>query len=108
MITKIENNTVIAYVKGELDHHLASKIRDEVDEKLSSKIKNIIFDFSELDFMDSSGVGMIMGRYKKVGAFGGRVIITAPKPQVKRIIKISGLSNIVKTEHDIKHALKRL
>ena len=45
MITKIENNTVIAYVKGELDHHLASKIRDEVDEKLSSKIKNIIFDF---------------------------------------------------------------
>lgn len=58
--------------------------------------------------MDSSGIGMIMGRYKRIQKLGGRVIIAAPKPQVKRIIEMAGLFRIVQIEPDVKRAIKKL
>lgn len=106
-ITK-EKTALIVTVSGELDHHKASKLRTEIDKSFTSDVKSIIFDFSELDFMDSSGIGMIMGRYKKVRAVGGVLIIAAAKPQVKRILKISGLMNIVRLEATLAHAKKRI
>ena len=100
-IQQIEKNTLLVTPEGELDHHLAAKIRTAVDAKLGSAAKNIVFDFSQMSFM-------IIGRYKKVQRLGGEVVIAAPRPQVKRIIKIAGLSEIIRVEPNVKRAVKKL
>ncbi len=107
-IKAIEKDTLLVVPEEELDHHSAQKMRTEIDAKLDRGIKNIIFDFSGLNFMDSSGIGMIMGRYKKVAKLGGKVIIAAPRPQVQRIIDMAGLFRIVQVEPDVKKAIKKL
>ncbi len=107
-ITKTEKNTLLVEVAGELDDHMAGKVRREIDKALDTDIKNIIFDFSKLTFMDSSGVGMIIGRYKKIQKHSGRLLIASPKPQVKRILEMSGLTNIIKIESSVKQAIKKM
>ncbi|MEE0944397.1 MAG: anti-sigma F factor antagonist [Clostridia bacterium] len=107
-ITKTEKSTLLVETAGELDHHLATKIRSQIDAAISKEWKNIIFDFSKLTFMDSSGIGMIMGRYKKIQKFEGKLVIVAPKPQVKRILEISGLFNIITLESSVNKALKKM
>lgn len=107
-LRKIEKDTLLVVPDAELDHHSAKKMRESIDEHLSAGSKNVIFDFSELKFMDSSGIGMIMGRYKKAVKAGGKVFITSPLPQVKRIIEMAGLFRIIQIEPDIKHAIKKL
>lgn len=108
MCIKKEKDTLIVTVKGELDHHIAAKLRTKIDRELGGEIKNIVFDFSELSFMDSSGVGMIMGRYKAVQKAGGSLIVAAATPQVERILKISGLMNIVRLESSVGQAIKKI
>ena len=107
-ITKTEKNTLLVEITGELDHHTATQIRTKIDNAISKEYKNIIFDFSALTFMDSSGIGMIMGRYKKILKYMGKMTIVSPKPQVKRILEISGLTSIVTIETSINKALKRM
>lgn len=107
-IIKTEKNTLITEISGELDHHSAAKIRSEIDAAISEETKNIILDLTNLTFMDSSGIGMIMGRYKKIQHHSGKLIIVAPKPQVKRILEMSGLLNIITIEASIRQALKRM
>ncbi|MCH5186651.1 MAG: anti-sigma factor antagonist [Oscillospiraceae bacterium] len=102
-----EKHTIILKICGELDHHIASDIAARCDEALiKSNAINIIFDFSELSFMDSSGIGTIMGRYKKINGFGGNVVIAAPTSQVMRLITISGLKRIIKVTTSVENALK--
>lgn len=101
-----EKHTIIFKICGELDHHIASDIAAECDDAvIKSNAVNIIFDFSELSFMDSSGIGTIMGRYKKINGFGGCVIIASPTTQVMRLITISGLKRIIKVTTSIDNAL---
>ena len=89
-------STLIAKVSGELDHHIAGRIRDEADARIvKDSIKKLIFDFSELNFMDSSGIGVIMGRYRQVIFKGGRIGVTGVKAGVERIFKLSGLYKII-------------
>ena len=76
MNIKTHHNTLIVKIQGELDHHTAEGIRDELDNKLENqRIKNIIFDFSGLHFMDSSGIGVLMGRYKKIAQRNGHCLL---------------------------------
>lgn len=91
-----EKRTIVVKIQADLDHHLASQIRKSVDAKVKgSNAVNIVFDFSEVDFMDSSGIGMLMGRYKITNILGGRVIIFGLKKQVKRIIDMAGIDKII-------------
>ncbi len=102
-----DSGTLIITAKGELDHHSAALIRKEADSKFSKEVKSIVFDFTELTFMDSSGVGMIMGRYKKVLKKSGLLVIVSPKPQVKRILEMSGIMSIAKIEKSLGQAIKK-
>ncbi len=91
-----EKRTVVVKIQSDLDHHLAAQIRKSVDAKIkSSNAVNVIFDFSDVDFMDSSGIGMLMGRYKMTNILGGKVIIFGVKKQIKRIIDMSGIDKII-------------
>ncbi len=89
-------NLLIVKVSGELDHHFADEIRVRVDaELMRPPITNILFDFENLTFMDSSGIGMIMGRYKKVKALGGKAWIICKNHNAIRILEMSGVFNII-------------
>ena len=104
-----EKRALLVRLRGELDHHAAAKIREEADRMLrSTNAVNIIFDFSELSFMDSSGIGMIMGRYKKVRTLGGRVFAFGVNAQILRIMEMSGIDRIIKLVPDYDRAIRLL
>ncbi len=91
-----KDNLLIVRVSGELDHHFADEIRLRVDAELvKPPILNILFDFNDLTFMDSSGIGMMMGRYKKIKALGGRAWIICNNRNAVRILEMSGVFNII-------------
>ena len=89
---KKENNTVTAIIYGDIDHHNAKEIRETIDtyvEKEHPEILNL--DFSKVEFMDSSGIGLIMGRYRIMQMLKGSVKVINIPEHIKRLIKISGL-----------------
>lgn len=93
---EIVNQCLIIKLLEELDHHNAIPIREQSDKLISGKnVKDIIFDFTGSEFMDSSGIGVIMGRYKKVIFTGGKVAVTGINQSVDRIFKLSGLYKII-------------
>jgi stage II sporulation protein AA (anti-sigma F factor antagonist) len=93
---EVRNGVLVISVDQELDHHSAGQIRMLTEDVLAQrKVKGILFDFSNTTFMDSSGVGMIMGRYKKMKTQGGFVGVTGVSPAINRILEISGLYKLV-------------
>lgn len=104
-----EKRALLVRLSGELDHHIAGKIKEEADSMLrSTNAVNILFDFSGLGFMDSSGIGMIMGRYKKVRTLGGRVVCYGVNAQILRIMEMSGIDKIIKLVPDYERAVRLL
>lgn len=94
---QVENRTLYIRLDGELDHHLAKKVRRQCEVILKSyPIRDIEFDFSKSGFMDSSGVGVILGRYKQVQPMGGTVSVSHMNEAVKRVAHMAGLNRIIK------------
>ena len=74
---EIQGDSLIIYIKDELDHHAVTYLRETSDRLIEAgNVKNIVFDFNDVSFMDSSGIGLIMGRYKKVMFIGGKAAVT--------------------------------
>ena len=93
---KIIKDTVRVKLPNELDHYNTVEIRKEIDTYIyNGTVKNVDFDFSDTKFMDSSGIGLIMGRYKLIKPLGGKIYLTGVKDNVERIVKISGLYKIL-------------
>lgn len=87
---------LIIYVANDLDHHTVNYLRERSDRLIQvGNVKHIIFDFTGVDFMDSSGIGLIMGRYKKVMFLGGKAAVTNVGASVDRIFQMSGLYKII-------------
>ena len=81
---------------GELDHFVAGRVRAELDELLRDpKIKRLVFDLSGVSFLDSSAIGLIIGRYKAMARRGGSVAVLNTDPRVDRIFEMAGLYQIV-------------
>ncbi len=102
MTIKLESigTTLVAKLCGELDHHTAPDLREALDREIAlNSIRNIVLDFDGVTFMDSSGIGVIVGRYKQVSACGGKMMIIRVKPQVDKILEISGLKKILECSH---------
>mgnify|MGYP002731994364 FL=1 len=93
---EMEGKTLWIKLEGELDHHLAQQVKRKCQMiMISYPVENIGFDFLKTDFMDSSGVGMIMGRYQEVHAVGGHIYIRNVNRNIHRIMTISGLYKII-------------
>lgn len=91
-----QKNLLIEFMSTELDHHITNEVRDEIDNILISKaVRNIIFDFKNINFMDSSGIGVIIGRYKKISNDGGKVSVVNVNARVKKIFDLSGMNKII-------------
>ena len=99
-------NTLVVSIGGELDHHTSEMIRNQMDNLLEDPtVKNIIVDAENLSFMDSSGVGVFIGRYKKVNNRGGIMAITNINSHIDKIFEVSGLYKIIKSYPSVQAAL---
>lgn len=86
-------------IKGDIDHHSAVAIRTGMDSLLyKMRPKRLYLDLSAVDFMDSSGLGLIMGRYALMKELGGDLVVKNPCPGVERVIKLAGLERFVRVE----------
>lgn len=95
----VNENALIVELSGEIDHHVADKLRHDIDGEMEFYgTKNLIFDFSGVEFMDSSGIGVVLGRYKKVNAGGGTVTIRNASRLVKQILDMSGVFTLMAYE----------
>ncbi|MBE5938138.1 MAG: STAS domain-containing protein [Lachnospiraceae bacterium] len=102
----IDRNLVI-HVEDEIDHLAAEFIRREFENVYTKhNIKNVIFDMSDVKFMDSSGIGMIIGRYMKVRYIGGKVAVTGVSDSIDRILKMSGVYRVVSKFDTVDDALR--
>jgi len=91
-----KRNTLTVRLTGELDHNVAAGIRAEVDELiLDPRIRRLVFDLDGLEFMDSSGIGLIIGRYKLMSRRGGSVAVSCPGGKVDQIFQMAGLYQLV-------------
>ena len=80
----------------EVDHYRTSYICERADNFIiNGNVDHVAFDFGVTKFMDSSGIGLIMGRYKKISCFGGKVFVLHPDKQIKRMLCLAGISNLV-------------
>ena len=105
----IEGNTLIAKPDCEIDHHSAERMRGQIDAAFDkSSCKHIIFDFSRVKFMDSSGIGMIIGRYKNAEKRGGRLALAAMSDDMGRLFHISGLAKIITRTASVEEAQQEL
>ena len=92
-----ENGTAVAQLKGEIDHHSAKSARAELDSFIISiQPEKLAIDMSGITFMDSSGIGLIMGRQKLIRECGGVLEVRSPQPYIRRVMKLSGIERIVK------------
>ena len=93
---EIQQNCLIIYISQDLDHHTVNLLREQSDRLIDAGNKrHIIFDFAKTDFMDSSGIGLIMGRYKRVMFRGGKAAVTNVGNEIERIFRLSGLFKII-------------
>ncbi len=84
-----------AYLSGDIDHHTAAQIRADVDSAIRSTLPaSLVLDFKNVSFMDSSGIGLVMGRYKEMSALGGSVFIQDPPPYIRRVMQLAGLNRL--------------
>ena len=90
-----EDNKVIALLSGEIDHHNAKSLRQDIDFSLREyQPEELIMDFSEVGFMDSSGIGLVMGRYKLMQEIGGNLVVRNPPPHIKKVMRLSGIDRL--------------
>lgn len=84
---------------GEIDHHSAVSVRGDIDELVfETRAKKLVLDLSEISFMDSSGLGLIMGRYSLIKELGGTLILRSPTPAATKILSLAGMERVLKIE----------
>ena len=93
---EVQENCLTIFLPGELDHHNAEEIRKRSDYLIDpNHIRYVIFDFTDTTFMDSSGIGVIMGRYKRIYMLGGEVCAVHTSERMKKILTMSGVTRIM-------------
>lgn len=100
---EVSAGTLVIRLDGEIDHHGATGLRSDIDGVIfAQRPKKVILDLSQISFMDSSGLGLIMGRYALVSELGGHLTLRSPNAAVMKIIRLSGLEKLIKIEKEEK------
>lgn len=95
----MEKGSLIIYVPKELDHHQANLLRAQTDLLINTHhVRHLIFDFSDTEFMDSSGIGVLIGRYRNMSFAGGDVSACHLNARMEKIFTASGLRKIIRIE----------
>lgn len=103
---EVMGETLVVHLPEELDHHSVELIREGTDQLfLARRIRDVVFDYGNTNFMDSSGIGLVMGRYREVKYLKGDIYITCVNGKVSRILDISGLYRVAQKVEDVEGAL---
>ena len=94
-----ESGVPTVYLSGEIDHHSAAVLRRELDDYITRHRPSVLrLDLSGIDFMDSSGLGLLMGRYALLSRLGGKLVVCDPSPSVWRMMRLAGMERILRVE----------
>lgn len=92
---KVKGEVVTAYLSGELDHHTARDMRTAIDNAIELNMPTLlVLDFGEISFMDSSGIGLVMGRYRTLSRRGAALHITGTSPQIYKMMRLAGMEKL--------------
>ena len=95
----VKGEVVSAYLEGELDHHNAAEMRTAIDTAIELNMPSLlILDFSGVTFMDSSGIGLVMGRFRNLQRTGAELHVTGTSPQIYKVMKLSGIERLAKLD----------
>lgn len=104
-----KENKLIVHMNGELDHHSAEEVRSKIDDRLDrDNLNKLVMDFSGVSFMDSSGIGVVIGRYKKLSLRKGSICVTRVTDSVKRVFELSGMFKIIKLYDNFEEAIENI
>ncbi len=106
---EIKKDTLFVRPAGELDLGVADRFRRALDETIEKgQTKNLVINLTKVSFVDSSGLGVLLGRYNRLSKKGGRVFIVAPQPQVRKVLDLSGLLRIMNEYPNENEALEKI
>lgn len=104
-----KNNILMIKIKGEIDHHTSALLRQEIDQKLDRIYgKHLLFCFADVTFMDSSGIGVLIGRYKRVQGLGGKAAVACAEGRILEIFHMSALDKLIPSFPSEKEAIAYL
>lgn len=93
---ELRGNRLVIYLPAELDHHCTEELRRNIDRIIQEEpVQELEFDFSRTVFMDSAGIGMLIGRYKLMQALDGCLIVSHMSEQIQRILTLSGIQKYI-------------
>lgn len=96
MIIKSYKNVLVVFLSGDIDQHKVASIRNDIDKAMvENNAINLVFDFSEVDFMDSSGIGMVLSRYKVLNNKNGQLRISGASENTMRLFDMVGMKKII-------------
>ena len=95
----VDEVCIRAYLSGDIDHHNAKELRNSIDNMVETTVPEVlVLDFGGVTFMDSSGIGLVMGRYKLMQDLGGVVLIeNAPKP-IRKVLRLAGIEKMLENQ----------
>ena len=97
----LEGEALTARLSGEIDHHAAAWVREEIDAQIyRTRPKRTVLELSGIDFMDSAGLGLIMGRISLMRTLGGETVLRNPTEKVLRIVRLAGLERMMRIERE--------
>ena len=97
----VTGEVVTAYLKGEIDHHTAREMREAIDSAIELNMPSLlVIDFGAVSFMDSSGIGLVMGRYRNLLKSGAELHITGAAPNIYKVMKLAGLEKLAKFDKE--------
>ncbi len=93
--TTSDNAVTTVFLAGELDHHNAAPLREQVDALITKRRpEKLVLDFGGISFMDSSGIGFVMGRYKLMQSLGGRLQVRGATARMEKVMRLAGLERL--------------
>lgn len=94
-----DETTVTVYLSGEIDHHTAAQMREEIDSYLlGGQVTLLVMDFGGVSFMDSSGIGLVLGRFRQIQYNGGALHLVNTPPSIYKVMRIAGLHRLATIE----------
>ncbi len=108
VITVVDGHTMMIYVSGDIDHHSAKRIRGEIDSSLFiHRPRRAVMNMSEVEFMDSAGLGLILGRLASAEKLGCRLSVLDPSERVMKILELAGAGRLIEIKQNKEKSEKR-
>lgn len=99
VVIRTQNDTMTCMIGGDIDHHSARTVRIQIDEDLVRvRPRRLVLDLSRVAFMDSSGLGLILGRFSKASEIGAECILRNPNEHVSKILDVAGIGRLMRIE----------